>query len=354
MSCTTEVDNTGAGITVMGIPGIAYGSSIACYYQSAGETDLAREVDFIWGAASQFGVPAKVALAHRVIENGTAGANPFQVFLPDRETFTQWINEKKPSSAPDLATTMSSSADSINAAAAMYIWRDFYNAVSSSFSSDHEKLLAGINAYHLGPGCVTSHKNYYSEGAYGYDILFLAQGDSYSSADGTTWSGAYIATGPEGEYAKLAMGSCGGTNVATSFATPTYSIPSEHYYKPYGRDNFGGRVMVFTQADEDYASGILMDQWCKNNTKTQVMVLAGADIAATSAAAGTKLCVIAVGSPAVSAIQAQNPDLVAYTSYTAWYDNRTSSPGFIDASGATGYDSYTKGLTAVQSAVDQV
>jgi len=98
MSCSTPTSNTGTAITVIGIKDSeTYGSSIACYYQAAGETDLAREVDFIWGAASQFGVPAKVALAHRIIEGAPSGANAFQLDPSNLQSFTQWVNTKKPS-----------------------------------------------------------------------------------------------------------------------------------------------------------------------------------------------------------------------------------------------------------------
>ncbi len=235
----------------------------------------------------------------------------------------------------------------------MYIWRKGYKVVASTYSGAHTRLVAAINGYRVGAYCDTP--DILTDGAYAFDILFLAYGDTYSTADVTTWSGGYMATGPKGLYPKVGMGKCtSASNVTVSFHTPTYSIPTDHYYKPYGRDNCRGLVMVLPQTDEDYASGTLMDQWCKNNTKTQVMVLADTVMAATSAAAGTELCVIAVGSPAVTAIQAQDSALVAYTSYTAWYDNRTTNPGFIDASGATGYDSYVKGFNAVQNAVDQV
>jgi len=235
----------------------------------------------------------------------------------------------------------------------MHFWREVYNDLSS-YSDAHARLLATANGYHVGPFC--SNSNYYTEGAYGYDILFLAYGDSYSTADGTTWSGAYMATGPDGEYPKISMSpTCdSASNTSVSFATPTYSIPTSDYDKPYGRDSYGGRVMLLTQTDKDYASGLLLDQWCKNNGKTQVMVLADVVMAATSAAAGSELCVIAVGSPAVSAIEAENSGLTPYANYADWYSGRTSSPGFINAAGATGYDSYHMAYEAVISAVDQV
>lgn len=159
-----------------------------------------------------------------------------------------------------------------------------------------------------------------------------------------------MATGPSGTQCRANTGSA---QVYAALPTPGFGVPIVQYYAPFGYNANGRRtvILVGSGANEDYASGIIIEQWYYSSPYPEAFLTADNYLAA-QAATSPNNCVICVGSPAVTAIQnAANYyglSLESFSSFSAW----ESSPnaGYINCAGSTAAQSYNLGLTAAQQA----
>jgi hypothetical protein len=185
--------------------------------------------------------------------------------------------------------------------------------------------------------------------AYALSVLWKAYGSGYASHSQTTYLGAFMATGPSGTQCRANTGSA---QVYAALPTPGFGVPIVHYYAPFGYNANGRRtvILVGSRANEDYASGIIIEQWY--SIPYPEAFLTAANYLAAQAETSPNNCVICVGSPAVTAIQnAANYyglSLESFSSFSAW----ESSPnaGYINCAGSTAAQSYNLGLTAAQQA----
>ncbi|MGC1406834.1 MAG: hypothetical protein WA938_08880 [Candidatus Dormiibacterota bacterium] len=359
--CDCEGANPGS--TTLDYDGSA---SLACRptifsYYPAGNNDNAREADFICGAASVFNVPAMPALGQGDQEDGGHTMNWLQLgltspnvpalFAADFMTSTNNITGV-PFSTSDALT-----ADSINAAVAMWYLRLLLNdAHSNEGYSGLDQLKAGLNNYNSGSPSLTQ--------AYAASVLWKAYGSAWDNPLGetppsapTTYGGAYMATGPAGMQCQAATGN---GETSASLPTPSFEVPRKVQTTPLGKNAAGKRTVIFVKNDApiDYASSIIIEQWyfgTKNYKEAYLTadVVFAARCAVSVLLFGLDNCVICVGGPAVSAIQAEATKmgftLTPYGDFASWEIGTLIAPGFIDCAGSGSLESYNCGLTAAKA-----
>ncbi len=262
MSCSNP--QTGSDVSAY-IPtsGSSCEDTIYTYFKGGTATPranmYARMVDYMWGAASYFKIPVMMALGIPIQEGGAgpSGTPPYG---------NDWCNVLQGGGASQLETFMSDynvtgvsfddtsidACDAINAAAAMCYTQALYTYYAKSYSGN-DLLRAVLNGYTAGETGATHPL----EGGYGYSVLFKAYGNTWSSADGTGYSGAYMATGPSGTQYEVGYGS-----VSTSIPTPDFAVSAGTHDVPWGSDSstVDRRILLFVTEDTAYASGIIICQ----------------------------------------------------------------------------------------------
>ncbi|MGH9070410.1 MAG: hypothetical protein ACRDX8_04395 [Acidimicrobiales bacterium] len=183
--------------------------------------------------------------------------------------------------------------------------------------------------------------------AYAASVLWKGYGSRWSTEESTIYLGSYLATGPKGTQCRA---NTGGATVTADLPTPGFPITSVLRETPLGHNANGKRtiILVGEGASYDYASGIIIEQWCFSSPHSEAYLTADAKVAATSAASGPDNCVICVGGPAVAAIQERAPLLVGYPNFADWQVSDPVVRGFIDCNGADALESYRMGLAAAQ------
>ena len=174
--------------------------------------------------------------------------------------------------------------------------------------------------------------------AYAASVLWKAYGDAWSTASGTTWIGAYMATGPTSDTVQCALASpnSGVTKAASSYATPGFSVSSAKHLTPWGTNTNSKAVVLFVVPgdEEKYVAGIFVEQWLAQNNKVGIMLTSAeefsAHTASESVSSGHDLLVIALGSDAATDLQDQDSSLQEFSSIADWEDS--SSAGFVYAS----------------------
>jgi hypothetical protein len=302
------------------------------------DTDIAREVDNIWGASAFWDTPSMVGLAMALMEHETDGhgANWLQLTTSAaiNPFYSSIVTLHQESGTPTLETSAILDVDSINAQVAM--WH------LSKCIADEGSLVEGVNYYN---GFGGSDKTP-TQGSYGASVLWVAYGKDWASASGIHYIGQYMATGPSGQQMKLV------TNGTYSHVVyePGFTVPSEQWFSNYSYNSAEKRIFLLANSSqlEGYVNGLLVEQWLDQNENGKSAFLTGdAGVAAYSAAATvTYDCVITIGSDAASAIQNQGYSLTEYSNFSDWESGTANNnPGFIAATG------YTEVLDAVKAAV---
>lgn len=302
-------------------------------------TDIAREVDNLWGSCAFWDTPSMVGLAMALIEHETDGhgANWLQLTTSDaiNPFYSSIVVPNQESGTPTLETSAILTVDSINAQVAM--WH-----LSQCISDQGSSLVKGINYYN---GFGGSDKTP-TEGSYGASVLWVAYGKDWESASGIHYIGQYMATSPSGQQMKLV------TNGTYSHVVynPGFSVSSEQWSSNYGYNSAKKRIFLLANGSqlEGYVNGLLVEQWLDQNENGKSAFLTGdAGVAAQSASATvTYDCVITIGPDAASAIQNQGYSLTEYSNFSDWESGTANNnPGFIAATG------YTEVLDAAKSAV---
>ena len=334
------------GSTTMSCEDTAY----SFYGDNTGGSSVnAYEADFIWGAASMFSIPAMIGLGQAIQEHSTGG-HLNNWFNMGSGATTDFLNDfANVTSNNYTGVTFTSNdvyyPDSINAAGAMW-YLSQQKAHWSSTHSGNDLLCAMLTSYNAGQGY--THQ---LDGAYAYSVLWKAYGSNYASHSTTSWDGAYMATGPSGQFCTAANGD---SNVYLQ--TPGYTVPRTQYEAPYGYNSSGHRTVLFTYATADYVSGLAIETWLYNSPYSEAYLTQGYDIAALTAKRGLDFCVIVVGGPAYTQIidtaNSLGFHLTAYSDFAAWRSGAGTNPGFVNADGSSANDSYNLGLTAAKAAAD--
>jgi hypothetical protein len=121
---------------------------------------------------------------------------------------------------------------------------------------------------------------------------------------------------------------------------------------PWGSDSSTAdrRILLFVTGDTAYASGIIICQNFVQASRTVFpMLLSDVAFAASSAAQGSKYCVIAIGSQAVTALSNQNSALHEYTDFSNW-EAQGSGAGFIACGTTSGLTNYQNANTYANAA----
>lgn len=314
------------------------------YFVINGTSARSYEADFVWGACSLFNLPAMVGISQVIQENGGHLNNWLQVGSGAVSDFSTSFMTPNNKTGTAFDTSITTSADSIDAAVAMWCLLQKMNTAASQCGySGNNQILAALNSYNTG-------SSYSLNQAYAFSVMWKGYGSGYASHSQTTYLGAFMATGPSGTQCRANTG-----NALTYAALPTpgFGVPISQYYSPFGYNTNGKRtvILVGSGANEDYASGVIMEQWYYSSPYAEAFLTADSDLAA-QAATSPAVCVICVGGPAVTAIQnAANYyglSLESFSSFSAW----ESSPnvGYINCAGSDASQSYSLGLTAAQQA----
>lgn len=228
-----------------------------------------------------------------------------------------------------------------------YDSRAVYTYYAKEGYSGNDLLRAVLNGYTAGETGATQP----SEGGYGYSVLFKAYGNTWSSADGTGYDGAYMATGPSGTQYEV-----GYRSVPTSIPTPDFAVSASTHDVPWGSDSSTAdrRILLFVTEDTAHASGIII---CQNFVQASPsrtafpMVLTDVAFAANSANQGSKYCVIAIGGAAVTALSNEKATLHEYTDFSNW-EAQGSGAGFIACGTTSGLTNYQNANTYANAAYD--
>ena len=114
-----------------------------------GSLGIDREVNFLWGACSFWGIPAMMSLAQAIQEYGTTGlgANWLQVEPPTVATFVEdVITSTNNKTGQSFISSYASSFDAINAQVAMWavrFWMNYYH--NKDGYTGHDELIMGLN-----------------------------------------------------------------------------------------------------------------------------------------------------------------------------------------------------------------
>lgn len=341
-SCTNPTSGS-ATLYYDGTDPLACDDTVATYYAAAGPNPTAYMIDFIMGACSFHSCPTMAELAQSIQENGGHGGNWFQVSSAVISDYVNYLITPHNVTGQTFDTAYGMSGDAINASIGIWYMRQLLDYANSHYRyTGHTQLLTALNAYNSG--------SYSTEQAYGASVLWKGYGSNWSTASSTSYLGPYFPAGPEGTQCRANTGS---GSVQASLPTPGFPVPTFELQAPLGYNDVGRRTLILAGpgATEDYVSGIFVEQWYFTSPYNEAMLLADANIAAYCAAIASKdYCVIALGEPAIMAIQnaasSLGLTLVAYEDFSLWESG--AQPGYIDCAGTTGAVSYQEGLAAAQ------
>ena len=157
-----------------------------------GSLGIDREVNFLWGGCSFWSTPALVGLAQAIQEHGTSGLgnNWLRVGTSAISSFVRdVITSTNNKTGQSFISSYASSFDAINAQVAMWALRDWMNYYHNADGyTGHDELIMALNGYNRGTDAALNQ-------AYAASVLWKAYGDAWSTASGTSWIGAYMATG---------------------------------------------------------------------------------------------------------------------------------------------------------------
>ena len=315
-------------------------STIYTYYGGGSSrprtTQAARMVDYVWGASSLWDTPAMPGLGIPIQEGGGSGNNWMQV-LSGASKFESFMSTYNVTGVTFDDSTIDS-CDAVNAMAALYYLHYLFD---NDPYSGNEGLRWALNAYEAGSG--QTPVELLTQGGYGYSVLFKAFGNTYSSADGLSYIGAYMATDPSGDQYETGWG----TTSTSQLPTPGFPVPSAQYHVPWGSDSSTEerRILLFVANDTATASAAII---CQNFNQASYpvfpVVLSDVAFAANSASKGLTYCVIAVGTAAVTALSQQDSSLHQYTDFSNW-EGQASGAGFIACDSTDGATNYSNANT---------
>ena len=321
---------------------LACDDTLAQYYGGGGNYPNAFEADFLWGACAIFNVPTLAALAQAIQENGGHLNNWLQISQTVIDDFANQFMTPNNETGVGFSTSDPLSADSINAAVAMWYLRQNLNTASSNYGySGHNQLFAALNAYNSG--------TYSLDFTYAASVLWKGYGSQWASVSSTTYLGSYMGASPAGTQCRA---NTGNASDLQSLPTPGFSVSSAQYDVPFGSNSNGRRtiILVGPSAPIDYASGVIIEQWCYGSPYNEAYLTDDANVAAWSAHVSGNYCVICVGDPAINAIQNAAANygitLESFSDFSQW--DGSPNAGYINCNGSDALDSYNLGLAAAQ------
>lgn len=314
------------------------GPALATYYAQTG-AEYQRMADYLVGSASHFNIRSPILLALGELETQGFGNNWMALDGTAMSKFqTYWTNNNATGVATPT-TTQVAAIDSVNAAGAGF----WYTQQNNCNYTDWHGLLSRSSAYNtVCLGCSCPYTT-----AYGWSSLFLAYGDQYDTVDTMDYVGAFYVTGPTGDQARYLL--CG--TKSKTIPVPTFSTTRITRETPYGRNAANLQIVLLTKDAIDYISALQVNINLYNGGNVQPMVTDDALFAANSTQ-DSDICVIAVGGPAVTAINNACSTLGLSCESFSDFANWEASPnfGYINAAGSTASESYSEGNTAASQA----
>ncbi len=314
------------------------GPALATYYAQGAEYQ--RMADYLVGSASHFNIRSPILLALGELERHGPGNNWLALGTGvggAMATFqTYWTNNNATGIATPT-TAQIAAIDSVNAAGAG-LWYIQPNACASNWKG----LRSRSSSYNGNCKCACPYAT-----AYGWSSLFLAYGDQYDTVDTMDYVGAFYVTGPTGDQARYLL--CG--SLATTLPVPTFSTTRITRNTPYGRNAANLQIVLLTKDAIDYISALQVNINLYNGGNVQPLVTDDALFAANSTQ-DFDVCVIAIGGPAVTAINNACSTLGLSCESFSDFANWEASPnfGYINAAGSTASESYSEGNTAASQA----
>lgn len=317
--------------------------ALATYYAQGAAWQLMA--DYLVGAAAVLNVRSPIPLAIGNLEDGGPGNNWLQMGSTSISEFqTKFWAQNNATGQPTPSSTQIQAIDPINAAAG--VW--WYQQGDDCNVTDWQGLLSRSSWYN--GNCINEQSACAcpTATAYGWTSLFLAYGNAYDTVDSMNYQGAYYVTSPTGLQYRYLSASCGsGTNITV----PTFATTRILRSTPYGLNSTGRQIVLLAYDTIDTISSLQIDINQYDAGYYQPLVTSDADFAARSTQ-DSSICVIAVGGPAVTAINNACSSLglscESFSSFSAW--DSTPAYGYINADGATAADSYSLGNTAADQA----
>ena len=301
-----------------------------------------RMADFLVGASAFRDIDSLLSLAIAGIEEGGPGGNWMQLGNGAISSFqTYWGNHNN-TGQPTPTTSQIESLDSVNAAAG--VW--WLAGESDCGYTDWEGAISKCSRYNGTCGCACP-----VETAYGWTALFLAYGDAYQVSS-FAYRGSHYPISPTGTQSKYASVDATGKCYPSGYVnSPGFNVGTNVYATPYGRNGKQIVLLAGNGVDGDYVSCLQININLQSSGYMEAEVTGDATFAAHSTQ-DSSVCVIAVGAQAVTNINNACANLglscKSYSSFSQWQSG--GGKGYINADGATGYDSYNLGDSAALSA----
>lgn len=312
-----------------------YGSTLASFYAQGAEWE--RMADYLVGSASQFNIRSPILLALGELEDGGPGNNWLQLDSTAIANFQTYWAKYNATGVATPTTAQVTAIDSVNAAGA----GRWYTQQNDCGYTNWQGLLSRSSGYNSTCGCACPLTT-----AYGWTSLFLGYGDQYDTVDTMDYVGAFYVTGPTDTQHRYLL--CGSS---ADLAVPGFSTTRITRTKPYGRNGSNLQIVLLTKDDTDYISALQVDINQYNSGYVQPMVTDDALFAARSTQ-DFNICVIAVGGPAVTAINNACSTLgiscESFSDFSTW--EASPNYGYVNAAGSDAANSYSKANTAANQA----